>query len=277
MYKAFNLILKDEDEAYFSSYKNIGQKIFNEDRAKVRAVLDNYTIANNSVLDGSQIQKDWFPEIECDIFISHSHSDENLALGLAGWLFENLKIKVFIDSSVWGYSDELLRKLDDLYCKNKANSYSYTLRNYSTSHVHMMLATALSNMIYKTECLFFLNTNKSNIDSIGGIITKSPWIYSELEVSRIVEKRMPRRFSKEEQRSVFSESTRKRLDINYKPSDISHLKEIDFGILENWIYRTECKKKLSHEIKLLGSFNPPIIIPPIEEETALDSLYKITE
>lgn len=274
MYKAFNLILKDEDEAYFSSYKNIGQKIFNEDRAKVRAVLDNYTIANNSVLDGSQIQKDWFPEIECDIFISHSHSDENLALGLAGWLFENLKIKVFIDSSVWGYSDELLRKLDDLYCKNKVNSYSYTLRNYSTSHVHMMLATALSNMIYKTECLFFLNTNKSNLDSIGGIITKSPWIYSELEVARIVEKRMPKRFTKE-QRSNFSESVRKRLDINYKPSDISHLKEIDFGVLEYWIYQRECVKDLSYKIEFQRSSNP--LITPIKEDTALDLLYKITE
>lgn len=263
------MILKDKDKAYFASYENIGQIIFNEDRAKVQEVLNDYTIAKNSVLDGSQIQKDWFPEIECDIFISHSHDDRELALGLAGWLFENLKIKAFIDSSVWGYSDDLLKQLDDLCSRTGTKSYSYESRNYSTSHVHIMLSTALSNMIYKTECLFFLNTNKSNINSIGDIITKSPWIYSELEVSRIVEKRVPERFSKDEQRKFLSESTRKKLDIHYKPSDISHLKKIDYNILVDWGNKDKHLDFLISRLDSVSDSSPT--------EIALDRLYEITK
>lgn len=45
--------------------------------------------------------------------------------------------------------------------KERWKTYDYNLRNYTTSHVHMMLATALTEMIDNTECIMFYNTPNS--------------------------------------------------------------------------------------------------------------------
>lgn len=37
-------------------------------------------------IDGTNLSDEWFQKIQSDIFISHSHNDENLAYALAGWL-----------------------------------------------------------------------------------------------------------------------------------------------------------------------------------------------
>lgn len=94
---------------------------------------------------------------------------------------------------MWGFSDDLLRKIDDKYCINNnsdSKSYSYEKRNYSTSHVHMMLSIAINKMINKTECLFFLNTPGSvSIEDTVQKTTFSPWIYSELFTSEVIRKK----------------------------------------------------------------------------------------
>ena len=55
--------------------------------------------------------------------------------------------------------------------------YDYNKRNYSTSHVHMMLSTALTMMMDEAECVIFLNT--PNALSTKDIVhkTESPWIF----------------------------------------------------------------------------------------------------
>ena len=63
-----------------------------------------------------------------------------------------------------------------------------------TSHVHMMLDTALTEMIDNTECIMFYNTPNSVLlaDDLQKIknekkkVTLSPWIYHELAMTSLV-------------------------------------------------------------------------------------------
>lgn len=184
MFIGFNLEAPFKNE-YFTS----GQKVFNKYRTDIKKELDGYLLEDGSI-DGSKMQSDWFPNVKADIFISHSHRDENKALALAGWLNDEFGLQAFIDSCIWGYSIELLKEIDNKYCRSKDGTmYDYDLRNYSTSHVHMMLSTALTMMIDKTECVFFLNTPNSISTSDSIQQTNSPWIYHELGMTRLIRKR----------------------------------------------------------------------------------------
>jgi hypothetical protein len=121
----------------------IGQRLFNKQKAYVEKSLKSFIYGNN-ILDGSKIQASWFPQIDTNIFISHSHDDTDRAIAFAGWLWDNFKLTCFIDSLIWGYANDLLKEIDNDYCLNEDGTfYNYEKRNYSTSHVHMMLSTAL--------------------------------------------------------------------------------------------------------------------------------------
>lgn len=61
--------------------------------------------------------------------------------------------------------NDLLREIDEKYCRHSnGTSFDYDKRNYSTSHVHMMLSIALSRMIDKCESVFFLNSENCFLD-----------------------------------------------------------------------------------------------------------------
>ena len=225
--------------------------------------LDDY-IAPNKKLDASKIIKEWFPEIKADIFISHSHKDEELAIGLSGWLQDELGLTSFIDSCVWGYSNDLLKTLDNEYCKNQwDNTYSYQKRNHSTSHVHMMLSTALSNMIDNCECLIFLNTpssiSTSDIDDSNK--TDSPWIFSEIVTSKLIKNKKPERLYIVGLESIatLDEAIKViatlKMEIEYD-ANLNHLVSINDSSLKNW--RLSCLKQ------------------HISKEPALDELYRIS-
>ena len=55
----------------------------------------------------------------------------------------------------------------------------------------MLLSTALSKMINNCECVIFLNTPHSIFsgDYIQGETTDSPWIYSEIAMTSLIQKR----------------------------------------------------------------------------------------
>ena len=178
MFRGFNIDL-NWNEKYDNDFYAIGKKVFASYENDVKDNLKNYTLMNG-VLDGTKMQDDWFPQIDADIFLSHSHSDEKRAIAFAGWLYEKFGIKTFIDSCIWGYSNNLLKMIDDKHCyQEHNNTYNYNARNYSTSHVHMILSVALTKMIDNTECIFFLNTPNSISASTIIDKTESPWIYSE--------------------------------------------------------------------------------------------------
>ena len=136
--------------------------------------------------------------MECDVFISHSHKDKDLAVAIAGWLSEKFKLHAFVDSEIWGSAQQLLKEIDDQFCKIQGEQlYNYKQRNQSTSHVYLMLNMALAQMIDNTECLFFLNTPESiNLEDIGRQLTLYPWIFSEIGLSNLLRSKVPTRCAK---------------------------------------------------------------------------------
>lgn len=197
MFKGFNLKAFSEafiKEQYREELTERGRTVTATGETQVRQALA--TIAKNkAILDGAKIQQSWFPQVTADVFLSHSHRNEDLVLMLAGWLDDQFGLKAFVDSAIWGYAGDLLQIIDKKYCWQPANgTYNYHLRNESTSHVHMMLMTALGMMIHKTECLIFVNTPDSIAPSeVVEAQTYSPWIYAELTMAGIVDEVEPKR------------------------------------------------------------------------------------
>jgi hypothetical protein len=236
MYKGYNIKLSKNN---FEDYYSFGLKLYDAQKANVLNNLEKF-LSPKGVLNMSEIQENWFPKIDSKVFISHSHMDKDLAIALSGWLKEKFNLTSFIDSCVWGYSNDLLRKIDNEYCKNNKGSYDYQSRNSSTSHVHIMLSTALSLMIDKCECLFFLNTpNSLKKEELVNNKTNSPWIYSEITVSRLIEKKTPNRhilgyrsnILKKAEPGVLNEGKRVEGDYNL---ELNHLKEISYKYLLEW-------------------------------------------
>lgn len=186
MFAGFNLSMNEIEVEEIISFIQNGEEQLNEQKRCIEDTLDNYINPDGS-LSAEMIEKDWFKSIDAHVFLSHSHADERIVKALAGFLYSKYKIKCFIDSCVWGYANDLLKAIDDKYCKTIKNkdgslSYDYNIRNQSTSHVHMLLNSALAKMLNKTECLIFLNTPNSikAQDIMEEAKTASPWIYSEL-------------------------------------------------------------------------------------------------
>lgn len=194
--KISNFFYNDEINPHLCT----GNEIYNDHAAKSKRNLKDFILEYKRI-DGTAVKEHWFNQIKADVFISHSHDDISKVKAFAGWLYDKFGLKAFIDSCVWGYCDELLNEIDEIYCKNNHNNtYDYKSRNYSTSHVHMMLSIALSQMMNSTESIVFYNTPNSVCweDELKNIKsnkkkTLSPWIYYELANTKLIEERVPSR------------------------------------------------------------------------------------
>lgn len=259
MYRAYELKnLFFEDDYDFQKLRDSGLKQYEKVKNQIKTNIKSFILTNGH-LDGTQMQNNWFPQIDADVFISHSHNDEPLAIAFSQWLNEKFGIKAFVDSCIWGNANDLLKKIDTDYCRpdkiNKPNSYSYELRNYSTSHIQMMLSTALSMMIDKTECIIFLNTPNSVVDGVFSI-TKSPWIYSEIVMTKLIRQRPISDYRNRAAMESLNEdykcfSAKAKLTIEYALSK-EHLRPLTCSDLNKWQ------------------------INGWEYEYPLDNLYKIT-
>lgn len=254
MYRGFNIKLNLENETHFQYWKSLGEKHYTENSQLVQFSLNNFVNTDNS-LDGAAIQNSWFPQIEADIFISHSHKNIGTAIALSGWIWENFKLKSFIDSCIWGYSNDLQREIDNEHCYIQSRGvYSYELRNHSTSHVHMMLSTALAMMIDKAECLFFLNTPNS-IKAYGNEDrTLSPWIYSEIATSQLIEKKEPLRLITETFSNFDGEDEIKKSIAMTHTLDLSLLTKLTATDFNNW---QSGKLQREHPLDTLYRLHPP--------------------
>lgn len=116
----------------------------------LKANLNRLIKGENGVIDGELLRNVIFPTKEFEIFISHSHDDLEIAKKFALWLKCKLRCDVFLDSFVWGSSDDLLQEIDELYCKQKDGLYNYRGRNYSTAHVHTLLSMSIMEIIKKS-------------------------------------------------------------------------------------------------------------------------------
>ena len=241
MFTCFSFSSNPKEVTTFSDFKTltqIGRNIYITQKFDSKQQLDNFIDGNNTI-NANKLCEKWFPSVEADIFISHSHVDENLAIYLAGWFKQHLGLNCFIDSCVWGYSNELLKQLDKKYSYDTlSDSYTYEKRNLTTAHVHMLLSSAIAKMIDKTEILLFLNTPNSiniskEINNNG--LTISPWIYYELLISSIIRKRT--KIPNKRIEGLKEASLEMQYNVN-----LSHMQSIDYLILEK--LKNSNKKKL---------------------------------
>lgn len=246
-----------------NQYLKNGVALFANHEKEVQDCLAEY-ITEDGIINGTELKEHWFSISPKDVFISHSHNDLNKVKAFAGWLHDCFGLEAFIDSCSWGYCDDLLHKIDKKYCYNsKSKTYDYKLRNYTTSHVHMMLSTALTEMMDKTECIIFFNTPNSinmanELDKINrgkGKTTISPWIYHELSMTTMLQTIRP----------------------NRKEKIIEHFAK---DSLDKPTFKYDVKKALSGMIKLtdeqLKQWNDNWMKRPVRvKEEALDELYKI--
>ncbi|MEC4004886.1 hypothetical protein OX283_009485 [Flavobacterium sp. SUN052] len=239
MYKGFNLELNFEEYSQFEEYYKIGLSNYLKIQKPIQKTLSSFIYPDKGI-DGTKLEQNWFPKFETEIFISYSHKDKKNAIALSGWLFEKHNITSFVDSCLWGYSKTLLRSINNDYSwlDQSKNIYSYEKANYASSHIHMMLSNALSLMIDKSECFILINTPDSikaykDVDK-----TESPWIYSEIFMSKLLIGKKPDRFIERiyESTETFSKGglgiPNLRIDYNI---DISHLIKIEFdSLLKKW-------------------------------------------
>lgn len=233
MYKGFKLSLQfDTKGTEECRLLEEGKERNNSIKVNIHKNLSQYIRPDGSI-DGALLSEDWFPEIQTHVFLSHSHEDEDNAIILSQLLYEHCKIMTFIDSCVWGYCDDLIKILDDKYClSSDKNHYRYKDRNKTTSFVHSLLSSALTKMIDRSECLFFLNTPNSIIPDPKRSETSSPWIYYEL-----LQTQMIRRKKREQDQRMFSSGgvLNEGAFRPILPADTSHLTTLSNELLEKWI------------------------------------------
>lgn len=193
-----NLISDDEIQDYKNklTYKEL---LSSEDSPNnFIKKIHTYLLDKNNELDADKIMEKVFPHVEADVFLSHAHDNEDDVIRLALILEKHYGYKVFIDSLIWGNVFELLKAVDDSYCKKDDDNYSYSKRNYTTANVYMILNTALHHMINASDYFIFLETPESVV--IKKLFNNrneckyisSPWIYSEMFFATQVRRRDPK-------------------------------------------------------------------------------------
>lgn len=200
--------------------------------------LEKYLLDGRNILDADKIQNSVFPQHDIDVFISHSHADEDEAIWIA-LSMEKIGLKAFVDSCVWGHADELLRKIDDKFCIPEGwGNYSYSLRNRTTTNVHLILNAALQQMIKRSELFMFLGTESAiKIDDYmsGEGRLSSPWIFSELTFAKSVKRSDRKTFQQanESFEKMMSESATRELGFSYPFPELTH--ELSFQDFNYWL------------------------------------------
>ncbi|HHQ4809681.1 TPA: hypothetical protein ACSP29_004122, partial [Aeromonas veronii] len=191
MFKGFKLKL---NEAVFLSSNGEYSNLLREKKDRIVDKF-NEVLLSNGKIDADKIIDEWFPAGEYHVFISHSHKDRELAEKFANWLYDKFRLTSFLDSHVWGYANNLLKELNEKYASNGGDGYVYESAISNAAHVYLMLSTALTEAIDKSECLFFINTENTleNMKIEGGheeSRTASPWIMHELKMSAMIRRHL---------------------------------------------------------------------------------------
>ena len=231
MYRGFSLQITEMDIDYLisRSHKNFYTSRFTNSANNqiIWEALEENIVADSSI-SADKLRKNWFPEIKSDVFLSHSHKDVELAKKISRLLGE-LNLYAFIDSAVWGYSNDLIKQLENMYYPNTTD-----LHDKIVAHVNIMLASALTKMLNNTECVIFLNTTNSIIPSTSyynTAKTDSPWIYHELFTTSILPIVEPIRKA-ERPDSVVNEA--RQLQILHTPP-LEHLTDLNASDFNSWI------------------------------------------
>lgn len=150
------------------------------------------TYNRRSLLDAEALAAAIFPEAHYDVFLSHSHADQRNAIDFA-FALGNRGLKVFVDSTVWGFYGDLVRKIIDQTSPHNDETKAEHIHRIHAD-VHMMLAGALHRTIARAETFVFVRSKESVPLNFGDKArTLSPWIYSELQFSFQVQHATPKR------------------------------------------------------------------------------------
>jgi hypothetical protein len=251
MFRGFNLSLDTTLQKPKASLIARGEGLSDTKSALVEQALDAF-VDDRGSLDASRLQEHWFPQVEADVFISHSRQDVKMAMALAGWVSETFGLEPFVDSCVWGHADDLLRRIDDQYCINPGReTYSYEKRNGSTSHIHMMLTTALGMMIDNSECLIFLNTPSSITSDEAVSKTHSPWLFMEIAMSRMIRRKSPEAHRRIIKLAENAERMREEANVRFDYTvSLDSLAAIEVQTLYRW-ERTFARASYEHPLDAL--------------------------
>ena len=183
-----NLHMSSDDVKLNGRYFRAGSEYYQNNINDYARRLNNLPYIDYQVtkLNANMIMSEWFPKVDANVFISHSHRDVDLAKCVAGMLLEYGR-KPFIDSCFWGYMLNLQKQIDDKFARC-GPVYDYDIRNQTTAHVHLMVANSLLKTISRCEEIIFINTHESvNRDSTEKEdVTESPWLYSELNFAKVL-------------------------------------------------------------------------------------------
>ena len=154
------------------------QSIYDELKTEtIKETLKKILSAKTPFLDSDELCNLFFPVQNCPVFLSHSGQNKKEVEQFAQWLKKHFEINSFVDSDLWGCVKDLQQSLDYNFCRidpstykhidindtrlGKRTTYSYSERNISTAHVHMMLCHALTQMIDVAECFIFIKSSES--------------------------------------------------------------------------------------------------------------------
>lgn len=251
MYKGYHFSMANELLPHYflraEEYKRIGRA----QKEVAQKVIQEKILSGKWVIAGDKTESEWFPQLKKHVFISHSHKDEDAALLVAGLLKDRLGIDAFVDSAAWGCYRGLAKCLYEVAKRGYPNITSQQdtqLRMSATEHAHCMLSKSLIQMMDRCECLMFLDTPASvglhNIN-IAGSSTFSPWIYTEIEASRVLRRYMyPRSMLKAANESLrsFAMDEAPRVQVVY-PLNLEHLEKLAPRMFAQWVADAEEKKR----------------------------------
>jgi hypothetical protein len=244
MYRGFSLKISEENIDRLINY----QHNYSHSQT-IRNALSRNIVASYST-DANELKSNWFPTIKSDVFLSHSHKDIELAKKIA-YLLSKLRLGTFIDSEVWGYSDNLVKQIEEQYYPYG----TFHAHDKIIAHVNIMLTSALTKMLDNTECIIFLNTPNSIIPAgyLNANKTDSPWIYHELFTTSILPVNTPIRKSHDwRPGSVINEANQPNI-LHTPPLD--HLTDLDYSDFTNWINNSK-NKNYYHSLDVLYELKP---------------------
>lgn len=244
MFSGFNLTITLE--FFGSDFEELStfNGLYNQEKAVKSSI---HELIRRNILKASQISREWFPEVDVDVFISHSHADKDLANALAGWLNKNFNIKAFVDSHFWSYAGDLLEEINDKFSNKRDDPnggilYSHKKCIKASEHVNILLNAALHKMIDRTEAVFFLNT-KNSIEVFNNYdqeiySTYSPWIFSEILCTQLIRKKPLYEYRPKYRSFKHADSDELLLEKSdfVMPYEVSldHLEEISENELNKW-------------------------------------------
>lgn len=142
------------------------------------------------VISANTLQKHCFDvEEKYDVFISHSGRDALEVYEYAKFLQNNGK-EVFVDSMIWTNYKDIVSTLVEDYNADPVEMMA---------NLHIILASALSEVIEKSKYFLFIKSENSMFDENSVL---SPWIYHELLIASKKIQKQKKQISMESRNSI---------------------------------------------------------------------------